>query len=104
MDYSWPGNVRELENTLEHAFVLCTAERIDIRDLPLEIRQAAETGRFHSFRSSALPSPRLTRDRLLLLLRDCAYNKAEVARRLDISRTAVWKHMKKWDIPLRPEG
>ncbi len=29
MDYSWPGNVRELENTLEHAFVLCTAERID---------------------------------------------------------------------------
>ena len=104
MDYSWPGNVRELENTVEHAFVLCTAERIDIRDLPLEIRQAAETGRFHSFRSSALPSPRLTRDRLLLLLRDCAYNKAEVARRLDISRTAVWKHMKKWDIPLRPEG
>jgi two-component system, NtrC family, response regulator HydG len=31
------------------------------------------------------------------------WNKAEVGRRLGLSRTAVWKHMKKWDIPLQPE-
>ncbi len=32
--YDWPGNVRELENAIEHAFVLCRSELIELRDLP----------------------------------------------------------------------
>jgi transcriptional regulator of acetoin/glycerol metabolism len=35
------------------------------------------------------------------LLKTCDWNKAEVGRRLGVSRTAVWKYMKKWDIPLK---
>jgi len=30
----WPGNVRELENAIEHAFVLCQEELIQLRHLP----------------------------------------------------------------------
>jgi transcriptional regulator of acetoin/glycerol metabolism len=45
---------------------------------------------------------RPTRGRLLDLLHECGWNKAEAARRLGVSRTAVWKYMKKWDIPLKP--
>jgi hypothetical protein len=29
------------------------------------------------------------------------WNKAEVGRRVGLSRTAIWKYMKKWDIPLK---
>jgi PAS domain S-box-containing protein len=36
--YHWPGNVRELENAIEHAFILCRTEMIDIPHLPLHIR------------------------------------------------------------------
>ncbi len=32
--YDWPGNVRELENAIEHAFVLCREEMIDVQHLP----------------------------------------------------------------------
>jgi len=34
MAYGFPGNVRELENILEHAFVLCDADRLELRHLP----------------------------------------------------------------------
>ena len=48
---------------------------------------------------------KLTRESLMALLHECAWNKAEVARRIGKSRTSVWKYMKKWDIPLEmPEN
>jgi PAS domain S-box-containing protein len=105
MDYTWPGNVRELENAIEHAFVLCEGDYMDIFDLPVEIRQV-EYQPLPSKMVSAEPpkgqqGKKLTREMLLDLLNDCRWNKAEVARRVGVSRTAIWKYMKKWDIPLK---
>ncbi len=104
MEYHWPGNVRELENAIEHAFVLCSGDRIGIFDLPLEIRQMeyysltnADEPKNNSYNQNP---KRVTKDMLLHLLHDCGWNKAEVARRLGRSRTSVWQYMKKWDIPL----
>ncbi len=109
MDYSWPGNVRELENAVEHAFVLCSGEQsgeqIDIFDLPVEVRQTEFNAVSESF-PDAPPrrqKQKLGRESLIRLLDECGWNKAEAARRIGISRTAVWKYMKKWDIPLRKE-
>ncbi|MEP6655572.1 MAG: sigma-54-dependent Fis family transcriptional regulator, partial [Myxococcales bacterium] len=38
--YGWPGNVRELENAVERAVALCLSTRVEVDDLPEEIRQA----------------------------------------------------------------
>jgi DNA-binding NtrC family response regulator len=104
MDYAWPGNVRELENAVEHAFVLCQGSRIERSHLPLEIRE------YDGQHPAAAVSPasnnsrrgkRITRERLVRLLEACDWNKAEVARQVGLSRTAIWKYMKKWDIPLQ---
>jgi DNA-binding NtrC family response regulator len=108
MDYDWPGNVRELENAIEHAFVLCTGEHIDVFDLPVEIRQLAYKADFQ--KDTSLNKARrfsgkdLTPEILLETLHDCDWNKAEVGRRLGVSRTAIWKYMKKWDITLQKPG
>ncbi|MGD9384863.1 MAG: sigma 54-interacting transcriptional regulator [Desulfobacterales bacterium] len=106
MDYTWPGNVRELENAIEHAFVLCNDEHIDIFDLPVEIRQIEyhppEPSPVDRPSPSLSPRKKLSREKLLELLNECDWNKAEVARRVGLSRTAIWKYMKKWDIPLQP--
>jgi PAS domain S-box-containing protein len=105
MDYPWPGNVREVENAIEHAFVLCNKDRIDPFDLPVEIRQIEYQASFSTIpeKLSSNPAPRkkLSKEGLLNLLDECDWNKAEVGRRAGLSRTAIWKYMKKWEIPLK---
>jgi len=108
MDHHWPGNVRELENAIEHAFVLCGDKEIDIFDLPVELRKA----KYEPVRTAMPPvvnsytgfRGQLTKPHLETLLADCNWNKAEVARRVGLSRTAIWKYMKKWNIPLNRES
>ena len=103
MDYNWPGNVRELENALEHAFVLCRSDRIQREDLPIEIRQAnlTDTGRPQMSHFNSTKRKKITKESLLQLLDECNWNKAEAGRQIGVSRTAIWKYMKKWDIPLQ---
>ncbi|MFZ1957127.1 MAG: sigma 54-interacting transcriptional regulator [Desulfobacterales bacterium] len=104
MDYNWPGNVRELENAIEHSFVVCNREQIEPYDLPVELRQARyrQLNKEETNRSVSRPYRRVKIDKeeLLEILNESDWNKAEAARRIGISRTAVWKYMKKYRIPL----
>jgi len=107
MDYPWPGNVRELENAIEHAFVLCKRDQIDSLYLPIEIRQPDYLDVCYKQPDVPAGTPvkrkKLSKEVLLELLDQCEWNKAEVARRVGLSRTSIWQYMKKWDIPLRKE-
>lgn len=40
LGYSWPGNVRELANVMERAVAVATRTRVDLEDLPPEVRTA----------------------------------------------------------------
>ncbi|OQY51474.1 MAG: diguanylate cyclase [Desulfobacteraceae bacterium 4572_89] len=114
MEYSWPGNIRELANAIEHAFVLCSNRQIELNDLPIEIREPdtitwpfEDQDKKPAQKKSNLKKPDqdfppLTKERLIALLQDHDWNKAEVARRSGLSRASIWKYMKKWNIPLQP--
>src|SRR6185295_1947396 len=41
LGYPWPGNVRELANVMERAVAVAKRARIDLEDLPPEVRLAA---------------------------------------------------------------
>jgi PAS domain S-box-containing protein len=103
MNYAWPGNVRELENAIEHAFVLCNSDRIDVFDLPEELERTGQNDAlFESnniLKKTPWPGRKLDRKTLLDFLKACDWNKAEVARRVGLSRASIWKYMKKWGIP-----
>ncbi len=103
MAWRWRGNVRELENAIEHGFVLCRGPRIELADLPVEIRAEPRVPD-DVVTDGALCARRTALDRqgLIDLLAACGWNKAEVGRRTGYSRTAIWKFMKRWGIPLEP--
>lgn len=105
MAYHWPGNVRELENAIEHAFVLCSGSRLEKEDLPAHLHtpatpvyKAPENKQSRSRKTSGLD-----KEKLLEMLKKNNWNKSQVAKQLGVSHTAVWKYMKKWEIPLTPE-
>lgn len=112
-EYAWPGNIRELENAIEYAFVVCGGETIELKDLPLEVRDGAAGGAARSepyrppvqdWRSNVLARRTVESEpRLRALLEECNWNKSEAGRRLGLSHTAIWKWMKRHGIPLHPE-
>jgi len=89
--------------------VLCQRGHIEVLDLPVEIRmmkdQPFHGGEPNSISNRSISRQRLDREKLVEILKDCDWNKAEAGRRIGLSRTAIWKYMKKWDIPLiLPDG
>ena len=108
LDYPWPGNIRELINAIEHAFVLCQGRQIYISDLPVEIIKpgtdpvGVEKKKIPSDVKKVRKFHSLDKDKLVDLLYDCDWNKAEVARQVGVSRASIWKYMKKWNIPMQP--
>ncbi len=111
MDYNWPGNVRELQNAVEYAFVVCPENALiapvhlpdEIRHPHLEPHGEAVAAWGHvPVRGCRADAMKTLSDPALLqqLLLDSSWNKAEAARRLGVSRTLVWKWMKKHDMPL----
>jgi DNA-binding NtrC family response regulator len=94
MNHPFTGNVRELENTLEHAFVICHENRIEMNHLPSEmlIRQANATPSIISPLSNAEGQA------IRVALDKNKGNRAATARELGVSYATLWRKMKKLGI------
>jgi transcriptional regulator with PAS, ATPase and Fis domain len=105
LDYAWPGNVRELENFVEYAFVKARAGTIGPEHLPPELREGP--GPLAPRRSSAPRSRErrrsdLTRERVAETLTLTGGNIARAARRLNVSRTTLYRRMEEHGLGRRP--
>jgi PAS domain S-box-containing protein len=93
MRYQWPGNVRELERTLEHAYVFVKGPIIMPGNLPAsdEFRTA---GDLQTTDVESKPD----REALQWALLRAGGNRLEAARLLGISRTTLWRHIKRFGL------
>lgn len=93
--YSWPGNVRELRAAVEHGVVMASGARIQVRDLPLPLR---ETGQVADFFGSSTSEPlNLDRQQTALIMKaleETGGNRTEAARKLGISRRTLHRRLK----------
>ncbi len=81
MEYDYPGNVRELRNIIESAFVLSAGKLITVEDLP-----------------SYLRGQEMERRKIEEALRKTKWKREQAAKLLGISRTTLWRKMKKYGI------
>jgi len=94
--YHWPGNVRELERCLEYAFVFVKGPVIFAHSLPElddDVQPANEWVDIN--RIPGVRKPEMDRITILRALERCSGRRQEAADLLGISRTSMWRHMKK---------
>lgn len=100
MQWPWPGNVRELRNVIERACLLCEGHLLTERDLArtLSLRPAPASVAVED--EAAGPPP--TADQVRAALDSTGGNKSLAARRLGISRRALYRLIDKYDHAMLP--
>jgi DNA-binding NtrC family response regulator/predicted hydrocarbon binding protein len=91
--YDWPGNVRELENAIERAVALSNGPRIDVDDLPEEVRQA--TSPLLPASGSRLLAD-IEREAILGTLESLQGNRARAAEVLGIGVATLYRKLKQY--------
>jgi two-component system, NtrC family, response regulator HydG len=94
--YEWPGNVRELENAMERAVALARGSRIELEDLPEEVRQA-----FPKARASAdvvRPLIDIEKEYILEALELNGGNQTRTAEQLQIGSATLYRKLKSYGL------
>ncbi len=96
LHYAWPGNVRELENAMERAVALCAGERVELEDLPLEVRSAlpqavADAG-------DVKPLAQIEKEYILAVLALNAGNQTKAAKQLGIGSVTLYRKLKRYGL------
>jgi len=91
--YAWPGNVRELENAMERALVLARHGRVEVHDLPEEIRHAVPSPLSIS---SIQPLADMERDYILAALAINGGKQAQTAAHLGIGEVTLYRKLKRY--------
>jgi DNA-binding NtrC family response regulator len=102
-EYAWPGNIRQLKNAIARSVILSRDTWLGVDDLPEKIAgEVAHQARPERIcRMGSLPSDGVTlRDMEIDLIRrtlsHCDGNKSLAARRLGISRKALYEKIQRY--------
>jgi len=96
MQHDFPGNVRQLENIIEHAFVMCRGDRIELQHLPPDLFAAIPLPPVQGF--SGEPLDMAQREVILAVLARHHWDKTTAARELGISRTTLWRKCQRYGL------
>jgi DNA-binding NtrC family response regulator len=94
--HTWPGNVRELENAMERAVALARGSRVELEDLPEEIRQAMSTP--VATRGKVRPLDEVEKDYILAALELNAGNQTHTAEQLHIGSATLYRKLKSYGL------
>ena len=94
--YGWPGNVRELENAMERAVALTRGNRVELEDLPEEIRQAFPRPVLST--GTVQPLSEVEKEYILAVLELNEGNQTRTAEQLRIGSATLYRKLKKYGL------
>jgi two-component system response regulator AtoC len=100
LSYAYPGNVRQLEHVVQRAVAIARGRAIDLTDLPEELVEPRHPDPHVVAADGSVAAARERAEREMIVA-TLARNHGEVAataRELQISRTTLWRLMKKHQI------
>jgi two-component system, NtrC family, response regulator AtoC len=107
LQYDWPGNIRELENCVARAVALGDRHIIDVSDLPPAIRMDSGAPTTTSLQDTASISTtalaEMERMTILRVFEQAHGDKALAGKMLGISRATLYRKLKRYNIPIKPE-
>ncbi|HUJ09444.1 MAG TPA: sigma-54 dependent transcriptional regulator [Verrucomicrobiae bacterium] len=95
--YDWPGNVRELRNVIEQMVVLARTERLGVRDVPPQVRGAADLTKIDVVRTG-MTVEEAERQLILQALKETGGNRTHAARKIGISRRTLHRKLKQYGL------
>ncbi len=96
--YSYPGNVRQLEHIVQRAVAIARGPQLEPDDLPEEVLAPAPASPAPEG-SVAAARERADRETIVATLARHGGEIGAAARELQVSRTTMWRLMKKYGIP-----
>jgi DNA-binding NtrC family response regulator len=94
--FEWPGNVRELENAMERAVALARGTRVELEDLPEEIRQAFP--RPVASKGTVRPLDEVEKEYILAALELNRGNQTRTAVQLRIGSATLYRKLKSYGL------
>ena len=94
--YEWPGNVRELENAMERAVALARGSRVELEDLPEEVRPAFPMP--VATRGTVRPLEEVEREYILAALERNGGNQTHTAEQLGIGSATLYRKLKSYGL------
>jgi two-component system response regulator HydG len=94
--YEWPGNVRELENAMERAVALARGTRVQLEDLPEEIRQSVTVPVAHQ--GKVRPLDEVEKEYILAALELNDGNQTHTAKQLRIGSATLYRKLKSYGL------
>ena len=98
MRHEFTGNVRELENLIEYAFVLCHDQQIEVRHLPEDFQNLTLVSNEPAASRTFSRLKWAEADTVQAALRRNKYDLGRTAQDLKVSRTTLWRKMKRYGI------
>ena len=95
--YDWPGNVRELRNVIEQMVVLAHADRLTVRDVPPQVRGAADLTKISAVRTG-MTVEEAERQLIIQALKETDGNRTKAAQRIGISRRTLHRKLKEYGL------
>lgn len=96
--YNWPGNVRELENVIQRAYYLSKEDMISNLSIPEYINENINETMIYD---TGIVSPEeVEKNNIINMIAKCHGNVIEAGEKLNLSKSTIYRKIKKYNINL----